>query len=199
MAKYIGSKGEVQIPERIGTTSRQETDQQVSEWLRVLIWGVSADEIVSRKLENESAELYIFDDKGKLIPAIGEEEKLNDRMVGKRLLEHAQGGQLFIGEDAVLDVANVADQDVMVGIRPEGFELAEDGKLSCALSNVEVMGRDVSIVSTNSASANPVVRSIINADNKVDITLQTVRFNLKPHKVFLFNKETEERINFEVK
>ena len=110
-----------------------------------------------------------------------------------------QGGQLFIGEDAVLDVANVADQDVMVGIRPEGFELAEDGKLSCALSNVEVMGRDVSIVSTNSASANPVVRSIINADNKVDITLQTVRFNLKPHKVFLFNKETEERINFEVK
>ncbi|MBQ1238322.1 MAG: hypothetical protein IIX70_08590, partial [Oscillospiraceae bacterium] len=115
MAKYIGSKGEVQIPERIGTTSRQETDQQVSEWLRVLIWGVSADEIVSRKLENESAELYIFDDKGKLIPAIGEEEKLNDRMVGKRLLEHAQGGQLFIralGENGLRQVTTDANYNI---------------------------------------------------------------------------------------
>ena len=40
---------------------------------------------------------------------------------------------------------------------------------------------------------------IINADNKVDITTETVRYSLKPHKVFLFNKETEERIRYEVK
>jgi multiple sugar transport system ATP-binding protein len=86
-----------------------------------------------------------------------------------------------------------------VGIRPEGFELASDGALACKLSNVEVMGRDVSIVSTNEASLNPVVRSIINADNKIDLTQAEVRFNLKPHKVFIFNKETEERIAFEVK
>ena len=108
-------------------------------------------------------------------------------------------GKLYIGQDAVLDVGGVADQAVAVGIRPEGFELAEDGAFACKLSNVEVMGRDVSIVSTNEASQNPVVRSIINADNKIDLTLAEVRFNLKPHKVFIFNKETEERIPFEVK
>ena len=108
-------------------------------------------------------------------------------------------GKLYIGEDAVLDVPGVADQPVSVGVRPEGFELAEDGAFACKLSNVEVMGRDVSIVSTNAASANPVVRSIINADNKIDLTQSEVRFNLKPHKVFIFNKETEERIDFEVK
>ena len=110
-----------------------------------------------------------------------------------------ESGKLYIGEDAVLDIAGVEDQEVTVGIRPEGFELADDGKLSCQLSNVEVMGRDVSVVSTNAASLNPVIRSIINADNKVDLSSQTVRYNIKPHKLFLFHKETEERIVYEVK
>jgi multiple sugar transport system ATP-binding protein len=110
-----------------------------------------------------------------------------------------RGGKLIIGQDAVLDVAGVEDQEVIVGIRPEGFELDPNGAMNCKLSNVEVMGRDVSIVSTNPASLNPVIRSIINADNKVDITAENVRYSLKPHKVFLFSKETEQRIRYEVK
>ena len=109
------------------------------------------------------------------------------------------GGKVYIGEDMVLEVSGVADQDVIIGIRPEGFELDDNGPLHCKLNNVEVMGRDVSIVSTNPASVNPFIRSIINADNKVDTTLQTVRYSIKPHKFFLFNKETEERIRYEVK
>ena len=110
-----------------------------------------------------------------------------------------KGGKLYIGEDAVLNVPGVMDQEVYVGIRPEGFELAADGAMQCKLSNVEVMGRDVSIVSTHAASVNPVVRSIINADNKVDTANPIVRYNLKAHKVFLFNKANEMRIKFEVK
>ena len=110
-----------------------------------------------------------------------------------------KGGKLFLAEEAVLDVPGVADQPVWVGIRPEGFDLDPNGPMSCRLNNVEVMGRDVSIVSQNAASVNPVVRSIINADNKVDTSAETVRFSLKTHKVFLFNKETEARIPFEVK
>ena len=108
-------------------------------------------------------------------------------------------GKVYIGEDMVLEVSGVADQEVMIGIRPEGFEMQEDGALKCDLSNVEVMGRDVSIVSTHPASANPTIRSIIDADNKVDVASGKVCYNVKPHKFFLFNKETEERINFEVK
>ena len=109
------------------------------------------------------------------------------------------GGKLIIGQDTVLEVSGVEDQEVIVGIRPEGFEMDPNGAMHCKLSNVEVMGRDVSIVSTNPASLNPVIRSIINADNKEDITAENVRYSLKPHKVFLFNKETEERIRYEVK
>ena len=110
-----------------------------------------------------------------------------------------KGGKVYLGNDAVLEVKNVPDQEVMVGIRPEGFNLDPNGPMQCKLNNVEVMGRDVSIVSTHPASANPDVRSIINADNKIDASNKTVRYSIKPHKLFLFNKETEERIYFEVK
>ena len=110
-----------------------------------------------------------------------------------------KGGKLYLGEDCVLDIPGVADQAVYVGIRPEGFELDANGPMHCTLNNVEVMGRDSSVVSTHPTSQNAVVRSIINADNKVDTTKETVSFSLKAHKVFLFNKETEERIRFEVK
>ncbi len=109
------------------------------------------------------------------------------------------GGKLLLNGEAVLDVPGAADQDVFVGIRPEGFELDPNGPMHCQLNSVEVMGRDSSVVSTHPASVNPVVRSIINSDNKVDRNSQTVSFSLKSHKVFLFNKENEERIYFEVK
>lgn len=110
-----------------------------------------------------------------------------------------KGGKLYIGNDAVLDVAGVADQEVTVGIRPEGFVPSASGALVCKLNNVEVMGRDVSVVSTHEASVNPIVRSIINSDVRIDATAATIRYAVKPHKVFVFNKETEERIYFEVK
>ena len=109
------------------------------------------------------------------------------------------GGKLYIGNDAVLNIGGVADQEVMVGIRPEGFVPSENGALVCKLNNIEVMGRDVSVVSTHEASVNPIVRSIINSDVRIDASIETVRYAVKPHKVFVFNKETEERIYFEVK
>ncbi|MBP3333990.1 MAG: ABC transporter ATP-binding protein [Clostridia bacterium] len=106
-----------------------------------------------------------------------------------------EGEKLYIGDAAVLDVKGVEDQEVTVGIRPEGFVLDENGPLKCKLNSVEIMGRDVSIVSTHEASQNPVIRSIINADNKVE-SAETVSYSLKPHKVFLFSKQDENRIRF---
>ena len=108
------------------------------------------------------------------------------------------GGKLYIGEEAVLEVKGVEDQAVTVGIRPEGFVPAEDGAFTCNLSSVEVMGRDVSVVSTNAASLNPSIRSIVDADYKISSASEIVKYRLKPHKVFLFNAENEERIHFEV-
>ena len=55
---------------------------------------------------------------------------------------------------------------------------------------------DVSIVASHDACLGASIRAIVDADNKVDITAETIRFSLKPHKVFMFNAETEERIYF---
>ena len=104
--------------------------------------------------------------------------------------------KLYIGGDYVLQVPGAPDGEVYIGIRPEGFVPAAGGALECKLSNVEVMGRDVSIVSSNPAMISPAIRSIVDADYKIDASSETVNFNLKPHKVFLFNKETEKRIYF---
>ncbi len=109
-----------------------------------------------------------------------------------------KGGKLYIGNAAVLDVPGVDDRAVTVGIRPEGFIPCESGALTCDLVSVEVMGRDVSIVSKHDASVNPTIRSIVDADDAKLATGQTVAYNLKAHKVFLFDKATEERIYFEV-
>ena len=109
-----------------------------------------------------------------------------------------KGGKLYLDDVAVLNVPGVADCSVYVGVRPEGFVPSANGAFVSDLNNVEVMGRDVSIVSTHPASLNPVVRSIVDADYNIDREAATVKFDLKPHKVFLFDKETEERIYFEV-
>ena len=105
-------------------------------------------------------------------------------------------GHLYIGEEAVLAVPGVANQSVTAAIRPEGFTLSETGALSSDLSRVEVMGRDISVVSTHPKSRNVTIRSIISAENAVNTASQKVRFDLKPNKVFLFQKESGARIDF---
>lgn len=104
------------------------------------------------------------------------------------------GGKLMIGDGAVLDVPGAEDREVTVGIRPEGFILKENGALKCGLSGIEVLGRDISVVCSHPACSESVIRAIIDSDNLVDTRSQTVCFELKPEKVFLFDTETGERI-----
>ena len=103
-------------------------------------------------------------------------------------------GRLYIGDEAVFSAEGVPDQEVWAGVRPEGFLLQEDGPLTCELNRVEIMGRDISIISSHKACAAQAVRSIITAETSVNTAARSVRFALKPGKVFLFHKETEERI-----
>ena len=105
-----------------------------------------------------------------------------------------KGGKLYVGNNAVLNVQGASDRKVIVGIRPEGFIPDANGPLVCKLSNVEVMGRDVSIVCSHDSQTSAVVRAIVDADHKINPAADHVRFSLKPHKVFLFDAQTELRI-----
>jgi multiple sugar transport system ATP-binding protein len=107
------------------------------------------------------------------------------------------GGKVSIGNEAVLDAPRVKDGSVWVGIRPEGFILDENGPFTCALSGVEVMGRDISVVCAHDKHQAPQIRAIISAENEVDEGSQTIRFSLKPRKVHLFDRATEARIRFD--
>ena len=108
-----------------------------------------------------------------------------------------RGGKLYIGNEAVLDVKGVADQEVTVGIRPEGFEPEKDGPMTCGLNRVEVMGRDISVVCSHDACESENLRIIIDSENLADMVGVSVGFRLKAAKVHLFNRETGARIPFD--
>ena len=103
-------------------------------------------------------------------------------------------GKLYIGEEAVLDVPEVDDRKVYVGIRPEGFIYDENGPLTLDVTRIEVMGRDKTVVSTHTHSVNDTIRTIIDSDVKLPDGATKLTFTLKPNKVHLFDAETEERI-----
>ncbi|MBR4878277.1 MAG: ABC transporter ATP-binding protein [Clostridia bacterium] len=108
-----------------------------------------------------------------------------------------KNGQIFIGDEAILDIKGVADGEYTAAIRPEGFILGENGRFTCNLDRVEVMGRDISVVSRHNSSKNDNIRSIISSNNEVDENARIVKFDVRPNKIFLFAKtEAEERVYF---
>ena len=106
-------------------------------------------------------------------------------------------GKLVIGGESVLDTPGLPDKKVWAGIRPEGFVPDDNGPMCCDLVNVEVMGRDRSVISTHDGMQGVSIRSIISSEYSIDTSRDTVRFRLRPSKVHLFDKESEKRIYFD--
>lgn len=104
--------------------------------------------------------------------------------------------KIYVGPDAILDAPGVDDREVWVGIRPEGVVPDPKGPLKMKLLNIETMGRDTSVVCTDEAMEGETLRFIIASDSNIDRKAKTVNFSVKPHKAFIFDKETEERVNF---
>ncbi len=106
--------------------------------------------------------------------------------------------KLYLDDVPVMDVKGVSDQKVYAGIRPEGFNVDPDGAFECGLIRVEVMGRDTSVVAAHPAAQSDDFRIIVSSESGIDPEAETVRFSLKPKKVFLFDHESEERILFDI-
>ena len=104
-----------------------------------------------------------------------------------------ESGKVYIGEEVVMDT-QFEDQEVFVAIRPEGFIYnQEGGVLTLNKQHIEVMGRDKSVVSTHKQSTKPSVRTIIDADVSLSDEKE-LKFDIKPNKIFLFNKDSEMRL-----
>lgn len=105
---------------------------------------------------------------------------------------------VYIGDEVVYkSKKTLKDGDVYVAIRPEGFILNKDGKtgLNAEAEMIQVLGRDLSIIAKNEHCLKPTFKVIIN--NEDDAIKGKVSFTVKPNKLFVFDKENEERIYLE--
>ena len=105
-----------------------------------------------------------------------------------------KGNKLYIGDACILELKDkkLDDQEVTIGIRPEGFEVSPKGPFEVKVKDIETLGRDISIIAEHDKSQRPAVKIIIDADT--DVKPGMVKLNVKPHKCFVFDKNTEERI-----
>ncbi len=90
----------------------------------------------------------------------------------------------------VAPCSDAAPRSIVVGIRPEGLIPAENGPLCCSLRSVEVMGRDTSVVAGHAAAEGGILRAIVSGEDVLHASDGTVRFAVRPQKVFLFDEKT---------
>lgn len=103
-----------------------------------------------------------------------------------------KNGGIYIGDEKVGETP-LPDQEVTVGIRPEGFEINPEGTLTIDIKQVEHIGRDKSLVATNPNSEKETFRAIIESDVEVAENT-TVKVSVKPNKCYVFDKLTEARL-----
>ena len=99
---------------------------------------------------------------------------------------------LYIGDEKIEDI-DLPDQEVTIGIRPEGFEVCEDGYFTVQAKQIEHIGRDKSIVAVHPSTEKDSFRLIIESDIEVEEN-STIKLNVKPTKCFVFDKLTEARL-----
>ena len=171
-------------------THDQEEAMSISDEIVVMKLGVVQQIGVPQQVYNNPANLFVANFLG--TPPIN---VFNGRV---------ENGGIYIGSERIMEAPGVANQPVHVGIRPEGFivcdnNTSDDHVFTCDFKNVEIMGGAMSIVSSHADSQKPVIRSTVTDDVAIDKDSETVKFKIKPSKLYIFNKETEERIYFEVK
>ncbi len=107
-------------------------------------------------------------------------------------------GWLYIGTEKVLYTRkNVPDGPVYVGIRPEGFLMADEcpeNKKTLTLNCEQVItqGRDLSLVCSSPYFEGDKLKIIIDSD--IEATTGPIKFGLRPNKVYVFDEKSEERI-----
>ena len=105
-------------------------------------------------------------------------------------------GFLFLGEEPVLETPKTLEnQDVLVGIRPEGFlplPKKKDLVFTVDVQDVLTQGRDTTLIFSSPFGEQTLGKAIIDSD--IEIENGRHRFAIKPTKIYLFDKEAGKRI-----
>ena len=104
---------------------------------------------------------------------------------------------LYIGSDLIINERiDSLDKEVIVGIRPEAYELTKDLSVPSLSLNVEKIytsGRDLTLISKSEYAINE-IKQILESDISIKIGIN--HFKLNPCRLFVFDKESEKRIEF---
>jgi multiple sugar transport system ATP-binding protein len=102
-----------------------------------------------------------------------------------------KNNKIYIGDEMVREITEkkLPDQEVTVGIRPEGIVVDPKGSLSLHVDRIMTMGRDIMLVASNPKEQRP-EKFVIDAFEKVEVG--DVKVSVKPHKCFAFSKEGNE-------
>ena len=103
-------------------------------------------------------------------------------------------GGVYIGDERVMDALGVRDGEVYFAVRPEGLLPSKAGTLTLSYRSVEIMGRDVSILSDSAYATSGVVRAIVGSDDLGEANSESIKFAIKTTKAYIFDKKTQERI-----
>ncbi|MGE4320216.1 MAG: ATP-binding cassette domain-containing protein [Acholeplasmataceae bacterium] len=167
----------------IFVTHDQEEAMSISDEIVLMNFGEEQQKGVPQHVYDEPNNLFVAKFLG--TPPIGlYEAELNK-------------GKVSISGKVVFESSKLAKEDsrnVIIGVRPEGYELNDAGQLSIDAQYIETIGRDLSLVSSHEQAITPTFRIILaNANLKLEAG-KKVNFNLKPEKAFVFDKETGRRL-----
>jgi multiple sugar transport system ATP-binding protein len=105
-------------------------------------------------------------------------------------------GKAYIQNQVVFESNQLGNIEgsVLLGVRPEGYEINDQGALSLQPQFIEMIGRDMSLVASHPDALTPSIRVVLTMDEFKFNPNQIIRMKLKAHKTFIFEKETGRRL-----
>ena len=85
------------------------------------------------------------------------------------------------------------NQPVVVGIRPEGFILDDNGSFELTVDMVETIGRDTSLIIIDPTKENETFRAIVESEHRIKPG-DVLKVSIKQNKLFVFDPESGELI-----
>ena len=104
---------------------------------------------------------------------------------------------LYIGEELIIESEIKSDdKEVVVGIRPEAYELVTTDSnvgLTLKMEKIFKAGRDLTLISSSNYALNE-IKQILDSDTKVIEGVN--RFTINIERLFIFDAKTEKRVEF---
>ena len=100
-----------------------------------------------------------------------------------------ENGKVFIGS-SILGDAEVANGDVVVGVRPESWRLSQEEGINATVKMVEVIGRDKLMTVDIERQS---VRCLIDSDNEINVS-DVVKLTVKPQAIHVFDTTSGHRL-----